>query len=208
MAVTELLEKAAERTRKQIKDYCLTETNRPFTLNSDYLPSKERFRTEFAIARNRGSGWDGKPPQQSFQLIDTNGSSRYFSTTDRTLFTVLAAYGVHISDITQLVRIHNDAYDPELDVGAHVMAYFDIASKRIVDDIPTMFETKFALNFAGDVSKSLHARLGLVGESGFDVCKRYVRDEPATHKKREDLTRHIGILQEAEETVIRFHTSN
>jgi Dynamin GTPase effector domain len=208
VAVTELLEKAAEGTRRQIKDYCLTETNRPFTLNSDYLPSKERFRTEFAIARNSDSGRDGKPRQESFQLVDTNGATRYFSTNDRTLFTVLAAFGVHISDITQLVRIHTDAYEPELDVGAHVMAYFDIASKRIIDDIPTLFETKFALNFAADLSKNLHPKLRLVGEDGFEVCKRYVCDEPSTQKKRDDLTRHIGILKEAEETVIRFHTSN
>lgn len=206
--MTELLDKAAEETRKQIKDYCLTETNRPFTLNLDYLPSKEKFRTEFAIARNRGSGWDGKPPQESFQLVDTNCAVRYFSTTDRTLFTVLAAFGIHVSDITQLVGIHNDAYEPELEVGAHVMAYFDIASKRIIDDIPTLFETKFALNFAADLSKNLHPRLRLVGEDGFKICKRYVRDEPSTQKKRDDLTRHIGILKEAEKTLIRFHTSN
>jgi len=174
----------------------------------EYLPAKDKFRTESAISRNKASsGWNGRPPQESFQLTDTNGAVRHFSTSERTLFTVLAAYGIHISDIHQLVRIHSDNYDPELDVIAHVVAYFDIASKRIIDDIPTLFETRFALLFAKDLAGNLHAKLKLTGDGGVEICKRYIRDEPETQKKREDLTRQIGILRDAEETVIRFHSA-
>jgi len=47
----------------------------------------------------------------------------------------------------------------------------------------------------------------LTGDGGVEICKRYIRDEPETQKKREDLTPQIGILRDAEETVIRFHSA-
>lgn len=115
---------------------------------------------------------------------------------------------MHISDIKQLVRIRQDEYEPELEVIAHVTAYFDIASKRIVDDIPTLFETKFALTFVKELEKNLHEKLKLVGDSGLENCKRYVRDDPSTQRRREDLSRQLAILSKAEETVNRFNSSN
>ena len=211
----ELLRSTAERTRDEIKNYCWTEKNRPFTLNGEYLTWKEEQRTALAISRHGSS-----PPNSEnrplhlkgttqFQLQDTlSGTTRTFPTSEENLCTVLAAYGIKLSSLKQLARIHHDEYDAELDVIAHVTAYFDIASKRIIVDIPMLFETNFALTFAEDLEKNLHEKLNLVGLRGLETCTRYVCDEPEIRKKRNDWSRQLGILKKAEQTVIKFHNSS
>lgn len=189
--------------------------NRPFTLASEYFTRKEEQRTALAISRHGSHstlGLDSRPlhlkGNPHFQLYDTlAGTARTYPTSEENLCTVLAAYGIKLSSLKQLARIHLDDYDAELDVIAHVMAYFDMASKRIIDDIPMLFETSFALTFAKDLEKNLHDKLDLVGSKGLDNCARYVRDEPEIQKKRKDWTRQLEILKKAEETIIKFHMS-
>jgi hypothetical protein len=211
--VNELLQKTAEQTGEEITKYCWKERNRPFTLNGEYMSWKEEQRTALAISRHGSPLSSDCPPHLKgsphFELHDTaNGQRKYFPSSEENLCTVLAAYGIKLSSLKQLSRIHRDEYDTELDVIAHVKSYFEVASKRIIDDIPMIFETSFAIAFARDLEKNLHEKLNLVGPNGLENCARYVRDEPEIQKKRKDWTRQLEILKKAETKLIKFHISN
>jgi hypothetical protein len=90
--------------------------------------------------------------------------------------------------------IGTDKYHAELDVISHVTTYYDISSKRLIDDISQVFETIFAKDFGLDIGKCLTKTLNLVGPRGVENCERYIQDESDVHAKREGLLRQRGIL--------------
>jgi Dynamin GTPase effector domain len=211
--VDDLLRSAAKETRAEIMRYCWTEKNRPFTLNEEYTTWFEEQRTALAIGRHGSPVSSHCPPHVTpshhFELVDAaSGQRKLFATSEENLCTVLAAYGINLSSMEQLARIHKDDYDAELEVIAHVKAYFEVASKRIIDDIPMIFETNFAISFAKNLETYLPEKLNLVGPGGLENCTRYVCDEPDIQKKRKDWTRQLEILKKAETKLIKFYISN
>ena len=210
-AVTkDILEKTAEITRSELQLSCRKEYHRPFTLNkAEYIKAKDQNVTTFAVARRRQASPSLSPTipcvdSGTFTVIDVNGSSRYYPATEDNLLRVLTAYGFHLSSSKDLVRLHDDEYQAELDVISHVAAYFDISSKRLVDEIPQVFETVFARGFGERLCNSLTTNLNLVGDGGLETCARYARDEPDIEAKRNELTRVRSILDKTKETIDRF----
>ena len=201
-----MLEKIADQTREEIQLYCNMETLRPFTMNvTEYLKLKEDRITAFALVRhNSSSATVSMSSATTFRLADIGGIVRTFHANEENLLSILSDYGVRISSAKQLARINSDEYDAELSVISHVAAYFELSSKRIVDDIPKVFETVFARDFGQGLGKSLKTTLQLVGERGVENCGRYVRDEPDIQSKRDDLTRQQEILKKALDTVHQF----
>jgi hypothetical protein len=199
-----MLTEAATETRKTIRQYCTMESLRPLTLNTEpYKKAQEENVTRFALMRHGDNplpGVDG----HSFTLEDRHGYSREFNATEITLLSVLGHFGLHLSSAKDLVRIYVDEYQSELDVIAHVIAYFDISSKRLIDDIPKIFESVFARKFGLELKESLTTKLDLVGDGSLELCSRYIRDEDNVQIQRADLTRQQEILIKAVDTVSRF----
>jgi len=110
-----------------------------------------------------------------------------------------------LSSLKQLARIHHDDYDEELEVISHITAYFDISSKRLIDDVPKLFETVFAFDLGQELERNLAMNLNLIGDGGVENCKRYIQDEPDVQFKRDELIRQEGILKSALRTVDQFH---
>jgi hypothetical protein len=180
------------------------ENHRPFTMNiPEYVHAKGDRGTDFALARHKNKQ-QPLPNGDLFRLPDTTGASRSFRATEEVLLCVLSAYGIHMSSSKELVRIYQDEYDAELEVISHVAAYFDVASKRVIDDIPKLFETVFARDFGLELGRMLTADLKLVGPGGLDNCARFIRDELDVQAKRDDLNRQQDILVKALDTVSRF----
>jgi hypothetical protein len=209
-AVTnEILENTAGTTRTEIQLSCGKEYHRPFTMNkTEYVKAKDQNVTTLATARRRKPASDHNIPaclgSGSFTVLETNGTARYFPATEDNLLRVLTSYGYHLSSSKELVRLHNDEYQAELDVISHVAAYFDVSSKRLIDDMPQVFESVFARGFGEELCNSLTTKLKLVGERGLESCARYVRDEPDIEARRNDLTRIRNILDKTEHTIERF----
>ena len=166
-------------------------------MNKDeYTKLKVANAASFALKRYPG-GQISLSEGGTFSLIDGTGNSRYFAATEGNLLKVLAAFGLHLSSSNELVRMYPDKYHTELDVISHVTAYYEISSKRLIDDIPQIFETVFAKDFGLDLGKCLTKTLNLVGPGGVENCEKYTQDEPHIHAKREDLLRQRGILDNA-----------
>ena len=140
----------------------------------------------------------------TFILEDRHGSFREFNATETTLLRVLGHFGLHLSSAKELVRIYVDEYQAELNVIAHVIAYFDISSKRLIDDVPKIFESVFARKFGLKLKDSMTTKLDLVGDGSLEVCLRYIKDEDNVQIQRTDLTRQQEILIKAMDTVERF----
>jgi hypothetical protein len=204
-----ILEEAAEQTRREIRAYCRMERHRPFTLNRQYYISMQHeWLTTYALKRHNESRSDctlASTPCSSIRLTDSTGNPRIFQASEENLCTVLSAFGIHLSSLKQLARIHHDDYDDELGVISHITSYFEISSKRLIDDIPKVFETVFACDFGQELERNLAMNLKLVGEGGVETCKRYIQDEPDVQFKRDDLMRQAGILKNALTTVDHFH---
>ena len=183
---------------------CQMENHRPFTMNKEYLNRKEENLTAYTLLRHQNESGLPYTTSGSFRLQDGNGS-RSYSASEENLVTVLSAYGIHLTSLRQLARLHADEFDAELDVISHVSAYFDIASQRIIDDIPQVFETIFALRFFNELKDNLASDLKLVGDGGLENCKRYVRDEPDIQMTRDKFDRQRRILKDALDTVDHFY---
>jgi hypothetical protein len=203
-ATNEILDKTREIARREIRLSCRKESHRPFTMNkAEYNKTKEGNVTAFAALRHRAPLSPAE--RTSFTLMDANGISRSYPATEENLLKVVAAFGFHLSSSKDLVRLNDDECQAELDVISHVVAYFDIASRRLIDEIPQVFETVFAREFGENLNKVLTTKLNLVGEKGLDNCARYIRDEPDIEAKRARLTRMRKILDKARETIERFY---
>jgi len=202
-SINENFRKFVDLARKEIHVSCLKEWHRPFTMmKSEYIELKEKKRNEFLRQRHPQTADGASRPQ--FSLIDYTQSTRTFPATNENLSKVLASFGIYVNSPTDLICFSTDKYLAELDVMAHVAAYFVVSSRRFVDDIPRVFETVFASDFGKHLRENLIKDLNLVGETGMANCQRFVRDEPHIEEKRERLIRTLGILDKAKETIDRF----
>lgn len=82
-----------------------------------------------------------------------------------------------------------DSHDVELRVISNVFAYFDVASKRLIEAIPMLCEVVFAqgLDEKLRLPSNLTGKLQLIGERGRDTCANYLREDPVTREQRKRL---------------------
>ena len=168
----------------------------------EYLELKEKKLTEFL--RRRHPDYSGKERGEITLYNSFFQKSQSYPATDENFARVLSAYNIPASSPEEIMCLYTDEYKAELDVLAHVAAYFAIASRRLIDDIPIVFEREFALKFGEYLSDNLTTDLKLLGEAGVVNCQIFVRDEPHIEVRRAYLVRVLGILDEAKERIDRF----
>jgi len=198
-----ILERISKRTQEKLIESCKMENHRPFTMNGTYLQTKnDNFYS--CLATRRGPDGDMKFDDGNLTVVDIYKKQVYIQKTEKFLLDTLSAYGVHISSAKKLMRIHEDEFEAEMEVVAHVLTYFDIASKRLIDGVPMIFETIFAKGFSVELEKNLIVDLNLVGEGALANCARYVKDDPNIQTRRNELERKQEILHEAARMVDHF----
>jgi hypothetical protein len=196
-----ILKKIAEKTRQQIKLICELEANRPFTFSHErFSVSRGQHMTEFAHYRNQKNS-SACISRTSHTIRDGSGNFQSISQnaiTEDVLVGHLYAKGYKITDSKQLARLHGpDEYEIELTVISDVWAYFDIASKRIMDIMPMLFEVVFARDVGRELQNVLTSDLKLVDDQGVQTCERYTRDDEDVHQSRVKLTEEKRILLKA-----------
>lgn len=184
---------------------CRIETRRPFTLNTeDYRLCKDGHLTDFAYERNTKIK-NGLPTSSRHTTRDGKGNSQSIvspTEADSNVLSFLRANDYPVSTLKELARLFPpDEFDAEMKVMSETLAYFDISSKRFIDVMPMVFETVFAVDFVEDLRNGLTGRLKLVGESGYETCRRYGADEPAVQGMRHELNWKLGILSECSKIV-------
>ena len=189
------MQETANETCKQIELIFELEENRPFTQNREaFMAFKEEHMTDFHYAH---TNW--QLPEQSlrasFSIWDKKGARRsvshdYLSENSllNQVMSDLTSKGIQVTNPKRfaLLQPHSE-YGTEIAFMSACLAYFDIASMRVIEAIPKIFEVVYLKRFEGNLRARLTFELKLNNMEGVETCKRYTRENIEIQKKRQIL---------------------
>lgn len=199
------MQDAADATRKQVELICRFEKSRPITQNSDrFLSSKEEHMTNFLYDR---TGFHEHNLRASFMIQDpVTRRRRYLSHEQLSqhafwnqVMSDLTAQGIQVTNPKQLARLQpRDEYETEIHLISAVLAYFEIASMRVIEVMPMIFEVVYLEGFEEGLRRRLTEKLKLMdGRDGQEICERYATENDEAEEKRRTLDRKRMVLREA-----------
>jgi len=113
--------------------------------------------------------------------------------------------GVKEEDLPRLLP--PDKYEQELLVMAEVCAYFRVAYKRIIDDLPRIIDLDFLRGFSQNIQEALIDGLGLGGEHSAKRAESYLSEDPNTVLRRKDLEMTKARLEGVLSKLFRFNVA-
>jgi len=88
-----------------------------------------------------------------------------------------------------LNKLHGaDEYELELVVMAEVNAYFEIASKRVIDAVPLRIAQRYLHGISSSCLKTLVQKLELGSSTATIKCAQYLMGDPGVARAREEQT--------------------
>ncbi|KAJ8697219.1 hypothetical protein PTI98_007017 [Pleurotus ostreatus] len=192
---------ACQRTEARIKWLISLEAH-PFTLNEHYLADyKDKFLSFYKAVRQSQRSptllahinrYAIAPPQNdSFdRTLQPTGIPKILSGLSEVGIT-----GVKPEDIPKLLP--PDTMEPALTIMAEVRAYFQVAYKRFVDNIPLAIDQELIFGLERDILPTLYAGLGLNGANGTRICQELTQESPQVAGKREELKKKMERLSAA-----------
>ncbi|TCD63213.1 hypothetical protein EIP91_005825 [Steccherinum ochraceum] len=97
-----------------------------------------------------------------------------------------------------------DVYEQEMDVMAEVRAYFQVAYKRVIDNIPMAIDQSFLFAFAYALQPYLIKKLGLGTATSSQRCALYLAEDPNVVAEREELTARKKRLESVQTELYNF----
>ncbi|KAI0791138.1 P-loop containing nucleoside triphosphate hydrolase protein [Abortiporus biennis] len=97
-----------------------------------------------------------------------------------------------------------DIYERELDVMAEVRAYFHVAYKRVIDNIPMNIDNWFLFPFADELQGFLIAKLGLGASNATSRCSAFLTEDPNIVAERDDLINRKKRLESVQQELYNF----
>src|SRR2546430_1550099 len=173
------MQDAADETRKQVELMCRFEKSRPMTQNSDiFLSSKEEHMLNFLYDRTESHEHNLRA---SVIIQDpSTRRRRYLSHEQLTqdafcnqVMSDLTAHGIPVTNPKQLARLQpRDEYETEIHLISAVLAYFEIASMRVIEVMPMIFEVVYLEGFEEGLRRRLTEKLRLMDEEeGQKICE-------------------------------------
>ncbi|GAA5887898.1 hypothetical protein JCM6882_000791 [Rhodosporidiobolus microsporus] len=184
MATAEVLDELFSAASTRLKDH-LELDSVPFTQNSHYFQTT---RDETMI--------EYKEARQPTSL--KNASSEKLED----VFTALAAIGFKGLDVEDLSRLHKpDEWEEELEAMAQTVAYWKVAYKRIIDDVPRILDHAVIRPLPAKLGSALVAKLTSGGDS---EIKRLMAESPAIAEERAELNSKRTKLEAARKVLLAF----
>ncbi|KAF5339054.1 hypothetical protein D9758_014124 [Tetrapyrgos nigripes] len=82
-------------------------------------------------------------------------------------------------------KLHaTDEYETELQVMAEVRGYFQVAYKRIIDNIPSFIDLRFVKALSKELQPFLITKFGLGNSSASERCAQYLAEDPVVVERR------------------------
>jgi len=192
------MQEAAEETRKAMGLSFELEENRPFTQNRDaFITSKEEHMINFHYALTQPN-WQfpEKSVRASFTIHDSKGGRRSVSRdylSENELMNQATSYllekGIQVSNPKKLALLSSQGeYGTELAFMSACLAYFDISSMRVIEDMPRIFEVVYLKRFERKLWTKLASALNLNNAEGVETCKRFTKENGELQEKRRRLT--------------------
>ncbi|TFY77283.1 hypothetical protein EWM64_g6731 [Hericium alpestre] len=82
-----------------------------------------------------------------------------------------------------------DVMDPALGIMADVRAYFQVAYKRFVDNVPMTLDQALVLDISKGLDKVIFQGLGVNGEDFAESCRRFLAEPESIRTQRQQLVR-------------------
>ncbi|KXN93305.1 hypothetical protein AN958_00229 [Leucoagaricus sp. SymC.cos] len=172
----------------------------PFTLNTHYMSDyKEKFLTYYRRVRqdsrrkdaNLGAIPDRPPTQFVF------GAQEQEDLTGQAL-SILAKIGyegLKREDLGKLLG--QDVMEPALDIMATVRAYFQVAYKRFMDNIPMAIDYELVRGGERDIFQLIWTKLEMDGPNAHAMCDEYAQEAVQVAARRQELSKKLERLTEA-----------
>ncbi|KAL8280533.1 hypothetical protein RQP46_007181 [Phenoliferia psychrophenolica] len=159
----------------------------PFTQNTHYLSAtREKVLAHYLSLRRN---W--------------NGESQYGAFMDQALAS-LAQIGLPASKETLPKLFSDDEYLEELIVMAETRAYFQIAYKRVIDDVPLAIDCDLIRPLGEHMLEALLRGLGVNSEGGAAKASAWLSESPTVTMERKELSRKKESLETARRELRSF----
>ncbi|KAI9058588.1 hypothetical protein FKP32DRAFT_1761416 [Trametes sanguinea] len=110
--------------------------------------------------------------------------------------------GLTAEDLGKLNKA--DEYNEELELMAEVRAYFQVAYKRVIDNVPLMIDHNYMYAFAAKLHQSLFEGLGLGADNVSARCRSYIAEDPSIVTSREELMSKKKRLENVQKALFNF----
>ncbi|KAG6839341.1 hypothetical protein C0991_003440, partial [Blastosporella zonata] len=219
--LNQCMESAEERV-----NWLLKLEGRAFSLNTHYLADyKDKFLAHYRSAREKDRSpklmaaideytyRSAREKDRNHKLIDEY-TARFTRGYPRPLLPpsgiakVLASLvemGIHGVKPEALAKlIEPDGMEPALIIMADVRAYFQVAYKRFVDNIPLAVDYELIWGVERDVLAALNIGLGINGENGDRICKELAQENVSVAGRREELSKKLERMHAASQHLLRI----
>ncbi|KAJ3812204.1 P-loop containing nucleoside triphosphate hydrolase protein [Lentinula aff. lateritia] len=207
LIIMEHMKDRFEATRDRI-EWLLDLEHRPFTMNTHYfLDYKDNFFSYYKSYRDQDLNQEVNSAPQALES-ERQRKHLVQSPNAAVVNEILAGLiklgitGVKAIDLVKLLP--TDEMEGALDIMAGVRAYFQVAYKRFVDNIPSAIDHEMVLGFERDLLRTLPLRLGIHGPDGLAICKELAQESTQVAAKREELSKKLERMKAGNEELSRI----
>ncbi|KII84204.1 hypothetical protein PLICRDRAFT_46578 [Plicaturopsis crispa FD-325 SS-3] len=97
-----------------------------------------------------------------------------------------------------------DEYETELEAMAEVRGYFQVAYKRVIDNVPILIDLLFVKAVSKDVQSFLVTKLGLGTANATARCAQYLAEDPNIVQRRDELVARKKRLENVADELYNF----
>ncbi|KAH7099991.1 P-loop containing nucleoside triphosphate hydrolase protein [Auriculariales sp. MPI-PUGE-AT-0066] len=198
-AVTSFLNECKIRATERLR-WLLAIENEPFTLNEHYLAEyKKKWHNLFKLARRK---MENPTLMQLLagENIDAEDTERV-----NELLSRLQHFGLAcgIQDLPSLLK--PDPLDYALRIMAEVRAYYHVAYKRYVDNVPLAIDQEYLRGFERGIHKHLIEALGVSSTDARTKAESYLQEAPDIIQQRTELLTRLERLENARREFLELY---
>ncbi|KAJ6565738.1 P-loop containing nucleoside triphosphate hydrolase protein [Mycena sp. CBHHK59/15] len=206
------MKERADIAQSLIEKFIRLEIDGPLTLNEHYLSDyKGKFLSYYKGAREKAQNPIlaqaianyGPDVATSVQQYDIRGSPIPLGGIALVLssLSAIGLTGIKAEDLVKLLP--PDRMDPALNIMSDVRAYFQVAYKRVADNIPAAIDHELVRGVGRDMLATLYTGLGINGPDGLRICREFAQEHPNVAGRREELLKRLERLDTASRELIR-----
>ncbi|KAJ7128249.1 P-loop containing nucleoside triphosphate hydrolase protein [Mycena filopes] len=203
LLVQDYMNQRAEGAQALITKLIALEDDGPLTLNEHYLSDyRAKFLTHYRGAREAqqnpvlAQAIAAFKPDALISEYDLPGIAQVLST-----LAAIGLSGVRAEDLVKLLP--PDRMDPALNIMADVRAYFQVAYKRIADNVPAAIDHELVRGVGRELLPTLYSGLGINGPEGLRICRELAQESPSVAGKREEFVKRLERLETASRELMR-----
>ncbi|KAF7311764.1 hypothetical protein MIND_00186800 [Mycena indigotica] len=199
------LKKRTEEAGALVKKLILLETPAPMTFNDHYLADyRAKYLARYRTTRKRATNNQFATEIDNYAQAGDSKNDSVLGTINSILgqFATMGLSGLKAEDFAKLLP--QDQMEPALAIMADVRAYFQVAYKRVIDNIPLAIDYELVRGVGRDLLPLLYTNLGIGGKEGDRICRELAQESPSVANKREELTKKRERLETASQELVKI----